>query len=457
MKIFLYAISICFSTIVYAQEFRIHKGQVIDFVAMVNDSLKESYSIYLPKSFDEQKKWPVIYVFDPEKDGKKGVSAFSEGAEKFGYIVVGSNNIDDGSPQLNFRAFQRLSKEISTLFPIDESGVYVAGFSGAARLASSIAILSSKIKGVIACNAGFSSAYQPRKNTFSFVGIVGDTDFNFVELQNTVAFLKRRKFEAELFVFEGEHEWPPKFYLTKAIGSLELKRMTKGEKEKDETFAKTLYEEDYRNVQSLISKQQPTRAIEELDRMRTSYRFYFEVDSLKNKERSIRRTPILRKKISSERQALAEERLRRLDYIDIFSEDIDTIFMDNLGWWESEIKILDELIKGENKEKQKMGKRLKDLLYQLGTETAEGLDAGKYKEKVLYLQIFRTLADPKAYDAYLKIMVLSSRDQNFDMALYYTEELLKNGFKDKDKLYEEQGMSLLRIQPEFIELIRKYL
>jgi hypothetical protein len=37
------------------------------------------------------------------------------------------------------------------------------------------------------------------------------------------------------------------------------------------------------------------------------------------------------------------------------------------------------------------------------------------------------------------------------------EELLKNGFKDKTALYSLEHTALLRITPEFNELVAKYL
>jgi len=46
---------------------------------------------------------------------------------------------------------------------------------------------------------------------------------------------------------------------------------------------------------------------------------------------------------------------------------------------------------------------------------------------------------------------------NYEMALYYAEELFKNGFKNRKKVYAKEGISLLRITPEFKELVAKYL
>ena len=45
------------------------KGKIIDSVR-INDSISETYKLYLPKKFDGKGTWPVIFVFDME--GKNG-------------------------------------------------------------------------------------------------------------------------------------------------------------------------------------------------------------------------------------------------------------------------------------------------------------------------------------------------------------------------------------------------
>ncbi|MGY8916543.1 MAG: alpha/beta hydrolase, partial [Flavobacteriales bacterium] len=51
----------------------------------------------------------------------------------------------------------------------------------------------------------------------------------------------------------------------------------------------------------------------------------------------------------------------------------------------------------------------------------------------------------------------SSKMEDFGTALFYMEELLKNGFTDKATLYSLEHTALLRITPEFNELVTKYL
>ena len=457
MKKYLPLFLVCFTFIVSAQQATFKKGVVIDSVLIQTEADTESYALYLPKKFDLKGRWPVIFVFDYLNPGRKGVQAFVQAAEKFGYIIVGSNNITEGKIAANITVYNRLLTEVSSLFPIDKSKIYTAGFSGGARFATSIAVLSKEVSGVIASGAGFSSVYPPKTNTFSFAGLVGDKDFNYLELKNTVSFLKRKKFDASFYEFSGEHEWAPQELLTHAIAHIELKRNIKNGKTLADEVISEQYEEDKAIVRELINSKDPIKSLQAIKRMTDSYRVITDIDSLKEWEKIIKRNSVYRKTLADQRRALELESTIRQNYLDFFTDDLGKIIMDNLGWWEVQIESLDTYVNGADKAKSKMGIRLKNMLFVLGKETLKNVDLEKDKEKGLFLNIFMTLANKKAYDAYLQIMQLGVKDGNYEMALYYTEELLKNGFKDRDRLYDTSGLSTLRITPEFRALVEKYL
>src|SRR5438034_7497597 len=71
------------------------RGVVIDRVASAGDQTK-SYALYLPTTYTRERKFPVIYCFDPGARGAVPVERFKDAAEKYEYIVVGSNNSRNG-------------------------------------------------------------------------------------------------------------------------------------------------------------------------------------------------------------------------------------------------------------------------------------------------------------------------------------------------------------------------
>lgn len=71
--------------------------------------------------------------------------------------------------------------------------------------------------------------------------------------------------------------------------------------------------------------------------------------------------------------------------------------------------------------------------------------------------MLKTLISPKEYHNYLNIISNSAKNEDYGTALFYVEELLKNGFSDKNKLYALKDTALLIISLEFNDLVSKYL
>ena len=134
------------------------RGQVIENVTCKADS-QQSYSLFLPSRYAPDKKWPILYAFDPAARGKLPVNLFKEAAEKFGFIVVGSNNSRNGLQVTPIIA--ALWVDTHERFSIDERRVYTAGFSGGARVASSVGFTYRGVAGVIACSGGFPPRVSP--------------------------------------------------------------------------------------------------------------------------------------------------------------------------------------------------------------------------------------------------------------------------------------------------------
>src|SRR6478752_3728502 len=98
-----------------------------------------SYALYLPSAYSPAKRWPLLLVFDPFARGEASVKLFHEAAEKYGFIVVGSNNtrnFEDPSA-----AIRLLWADMKERYAIDPRRIYTAGLSGGARVASTVALV----------------------------------------------------------------------------------------------------------------------------------------------------------------------------------------------------------------------------------------------------------------------------------------------------------------------------
>ena len=206
------------------------RGRVLEKVACAADP-SQSYALYLPSGYSPDKKWPVIYCFDPGARGKAPVERLRAAAEKYGYIVAGSNVSRNGPWENNFKAIQAMSRDVGAHFAVESGRIYSAGLSGGARVAVQIA-LEGYSKGVIACSAGFPGEV-PGRVAFPVFGTAGAEDMNYHELKALDVALEERKAAHRIVIFDGGHEWASAALMTEGVEWLELQAMKAGTLAKD--------------------------------------------------------------------------------------------------------------------------------------------------------------------------------------------------------------------------------
>lgn len=202
------------------------------------DHAEQSYAVYLPSGYTPDRRWPIIYGFDPGARGSRPVECYQAAAEKYGYLVVGSNNSRNGPNVPLNEILKSLWEDTHQRFAIDEQRVYATGFSGGARVAFSIAgALRGQIAGVIACGAGFPGDNSPPKDLpFVVFGIAGKEDFNLIELKRVGRTLDSLGLTNRLMTFDGDHSWPPEPVCTMAVEWMEVQAIKAGKRKPDQAF-----------------------------------------------------------------------------------------------------------------------------------------------------------------------------------------------------------------------------
>jgi tetratricopeptide (TPR) repeat protein len=201
-----------------------------------------SYALYLPSAYSPAKRWPLLLIFDPFARGEVSVKLFHEAAEKYGFILVGSNNtrnFEDPSP-----AIRLLWAEMKEHYAIDPHRIYTAGLSGGARVASSVALAcKSCIAGVIANSAGLPNGVAPPGPEVSdWFLAAGTTDFNYTEQLRLKETLEARHVASRFVVFDGPHNWMPKEFADRALAWFQLRAMIKGIVPMDKDFIAAQFE-----------------------------------------------------------------------------------------------------------------------------------------------------------------------------------------------------------------------
>lgn len=444
----------------FAQQLTLRKGRIIDTLA-VNDSIPETFSLFLPTAFETAKKWPVLFVFDLEGNSQQALSGFIGAAEDEGFIAASSNSINDSiSLSKNMQVTGRMVNKVVNMLPIDGSRVYVAGFSKGARFANLVPLFLKNVDGVVSIGASIQNTeLLNSKNPFHFVGIVGREDFNYTELLEVEKTLNKLKFENQLILFDGGNEWPSKSEIRRALRFLKLSDMAKGTVEKDSSYVEEAYRSELRAIEELISRNKMLLAEQYMGELQSVFRVHTNVDSLREERKRLRKGKAYRSQRRAENAAFFQESLLREDYDYYLEEDILTYNFNNLGWWNYQMSELEKLVNGSDRFKQQMGKRLKSYINALIEDYIDNVKADQRvdQEALIFLSMLKTITEPQNYDHYLTVISISSQNEDYGTALFYLEELLKKGFKDKKRLYDLEHTALFRISPEFNALVEKYL
>ena len=213
------------------------RGQIVDGVKCAADE-SQTYSIYLPSHYSADREWSLILAFDPRGRGRAPVEQFKDAAEKYGYIVAGSNNARNGPPEISLTAAGMMGSDIVQRFKINMKRVYTAGLSGGARIAMKVAMDSNEMAGVIASSAGFPPGQRGSTLSFVVFGTAGTEDFNYLEMKQLDEELNTPH---RVVVFEGGHTWLPSPLAIQAVEWLEVQAMKEGRAPKDEKLLEKVF------------------------------------------------------------------------------------------------------------------------------------------------------------------------------------------------------------------------
>ena len=455
---YIYILLFSFSLhIVFAQEISVRKGGVTDDL-IVNDSLSETFAIYLPTNYSNEKIWPVFFVFDPEGRGKSVAQLFRQPGEEQGYMIVASNNINAKDSLLNnLKVGKRLMSKVFELFSVDRNRVYTAGLAEGAEVASAVPAVYSNLQGVLA--VGDIWRYVDLlKNDFSIVGLVGTHDSKYYKMKESIQFLNKNGNKASLYTFDGFHEWPDPNIISSALGNFTLQSISKGLLPKDPSLVENLYEQETETSEVLRRSSQLFKSYKLLEEMKAKYELFGKKDDLENKLRRLEGEKLFKEQRREYNRADRKETKLKDQYLSLFKLDVFKANFENLGWWSQQIKELKAFQQGKNQAEVEMGFRLEGLLQSLAKTAFKDLNESKADiDKLVFTAILETIFDKENPEGYRSIISLSASDGDYETALLYLEDLLKTGYKEMDKLYNIPGTLDLKLSPEYNSLIKKYL
>ncbi len=425
-------------------------GEIVDRVECKADQ-KQSYALYLPSSYDPARPWPVILALDPAGRGEVPVEQFREAAEELGYLVLGSHNSHNGPLQNGIDAVAAMWSDAEGRLSVDRRRVYLAGFSGGAKMVNRLA-QGSIASGVIACGAGLLDG-QPRLQSFDLVAIAGNRDMNYLEVKALADNVRVKGGPSRFFSFDGDHRWPPPHVLKRALEWLDLQaiRGDRRNKQDDREFVGRLFSRDLQAARELEASGGKHAAFLAYADMSRDYQNLVPLLDVRAQKERLQKD----RQVRQAEQAL--ERLHRLErsWIEkILPEMLGTGDRRPLNWWSSQLASIRKLrTRNPAAEYEKLSQRLVEFVWRYATEKGQNALQDKKYERALYLAEVALLVKPTSPGLlYHQARVLALSGQP-ERALASLERALEAGLKDAETVSGDPAFGELLNDPRLQRLL----
>ncbi len=363
--------------------------------------------------------------------------------------------------ETNFEIADRWFKDVFSRFSVDPAKLYLAGFSGGARLASTIAVISGQFKAVVACGAAFSgnSRHMPVSGEqFYYAGLVGNRDMNYQELIKAGKWLDQFELPNRIFIFEDDHRWPGSQYISKAFDWFYLQDIKNNLIPNDDYFLETYLSEQLGEAQNLLDQDQILDAVDQYELLVKELANHFTLDSIDNKVEELKKTKDYKKSLKLRDQVASEEAVWTTKLVSQAIEEMEIgENQDGFKWWQKELAKLDEkYLKSENKDYQNMGKRLQQMLFAFIIENFDvSVADGKIKDTE-YLEQFSIAiwGDNPFVRFRLAKGFADLREQ--EKALFHLRAAVDNGWDNKEWIVKTKAFEILNHRQEFQQILEQF-
>jgi predicted esterase len=447
-----------------AQTESIPKGQIVDKVQALNDA-SQSYALYLPSNYTPNRKWPVLYAFDPGARGRAPVERFKEAAEKYGWIVLGSNNSRNGPWDLAANAWNAMQIDTHQRFAIDDERMYATGFSGGARAAVRIAIACKCLAGVMANGAGFPTDLAPSPQMhFVFFGAAGVDDFNYPELRSLEEPLTKAGITHRVQTFDGRHEWPPVSVATAAVEWMEMHAIKAGKRPRDDAFINAMWQQRLTDAKTLEEAKNSYDAYQLYLDIIETFKELREVAQVETRVNQLRDSNELKAAIREEQAQIKKQRELDGKLNSWFAQrvDRDPLHENDEGFDSNNLMpaILNDLRKQSKAPEDSTQRRV-------ARRVLDGLFVGLFEEGISLLQRDKnysesikrfksaTEVNPDRPGAFFYLAWAYAGNHDKKKSLQYLNTAVEKGFSDTAMITTNKAFDSIRNDPEYQRIMAR--
>lgn len=418
-----------------AAEAPLPRGQVVPRVACTA-APEYSYALYLPSAYTPERKWPVMFCFDPEGAGERPVHLMERAAEASGFILMGSWDSRNGPLEPILKAQNALWREARSRYAVEEGRCYAAGFSGGARASVRMAMdHPGAFSGVLCCGALLPGDRSlPQTLPFMVYATVGTEDFNLFEMYQADRDLTKGKTIHWVEIFPGPHRWAPPDLLQEGLEFFQVCAARKGHSEVDTSGAKTLAEARLASAGTLKASGQFVPALWKVRQTATFFAGVPGADRAAAEAAALEADPQVRARLECEsRLETVLDRLRHCTSLDDYQRE----FTD-----------LEKLAKGDGWSAQRGQWAMTVAAMDLSTSGLMSLQRANYKTAAALFEMAGR-ADPKSPLPAYNAACAYSRLNRPKEAMAMLRRALDLGFRDAKALAEDPDLANARKDPSF--------
>lgn len=434
------------------------KGRTIDTVRC-SKYPGFSYALYLPGNYSETRKWPVIYIFHPGAKGSKGVECFRQVTERYGYILVCSNDSRNGPLDKSIEAANNVFEDVESRFSVNFNRIYTSGFSGGSRVAALVALSTKRIAGVIGCGAGlpFVPGLQPTKSdSYVYFGLVGNKDFNYYEMFELYQKFDKLGITANLSTYDAGHSLPPSSELQNAVDWLELQAMNKGLLERNDSFINIQFEKNREQIKMLENQKNFFDAGRYYKYLIRDFSYKPEIINDKIKFDSLQRLKEYKKAVKEWNRINDNEKNIAKDLVISMNSIVEAeSFPDSVRWWWiRKIGKLKKMETGNDKNEQRMATRLLHLLIAICREQGNTfINNSNYNKSVLAYRLL-VIVWPEDKQSHYSLARAYAFKNDSEESLNALEKAVELGLERKQVL-EDSAFNCLKDEKRYKAILAK--